>query len=110
VCSACNAQGCGQDKKSTRITFSEQTLNPESVKIESSSLVNGAKNQTLSVSVTLGNPLLPRGSFTLKMPKRNYWFWFQGAATRDCLIEECDYQRMQVTAKYANSSSAKQEI
>jgi hypothetical protein len=53
---------------------------------------------------------VPRGTFSLKMPKQNYWYWYLGAATRDCLIQDCDGNAIQVKAKYANSSSSAQEV
>lgn len=111
-CSGCSDSTCSSlmESKTTRITFSEDKLDKSAIKIESSSIINGAKNQTLSVSLTLGNPLMANGTFSLKMPKRNYWFWYLGAATRDCLLEECDDQKLEVTARYANSTSSRVEI
>lgn len=40
------------------------------------------------------------------MPKQNYWFTFLGAPNRECLVEDCDGAKAQITVAWAESDVA----
>ena len=68
--------------------------------------MNGETGSTLEFGILLGNKLLKDGTITIDMPKQNYWFSSLGAPNRECLLEDCDGSKAQITVAWAESDVA----
>ena len=89
LCEFCNDNNCNSISEVgdyTQITYKADNFTEADISIRSTKFLNGETEATLEYGILLSNKIVPDGSITLDIPKQNYWFFFQGAPNRECMV------------------------